>query len=399
MLFSERHTILRGVGLLLAAFCGLWVAREYWSRSQLHLPAGITHEEYEANEQELRDENGQSPSREELLLRLGEKHAEHSEWDVAWACFSQIPSSQPAVGPSARYLEAQVLMQLERFGAAEECLREFLRINQRTHAFGFEHRIRALRYMSSLLATELRFDERQAILSELISLRVADRFEVLAYHFPSSMAWNNPAEAQRVERALAREPNNLALRIALGRYRTGEGQVDAGRQILKDCWSKHTEHLPAAAALLECLIAAQDWSEAGALLKSLPQARATEHPLLVRLRGEHDLHVGEFEAAKSCFEEVLRQHPTQSEALLGLAAAARKLNDLPLAQTALRQAQGLARIQTRVAWAVHDPDDPLPLLEILTICKEVGFNDTAREIAVFGQQTHRNDSRFQDKRR
>lgn len=374
--------------------CGITAGVMVFRFSRPDLPTGITAAEYSKAEQELRLELGRSLTAEAVLLKLGEQNAENGKWETAFNCLTRIPSADRSVGVMARYLEGQVQLQLERFGAAEDCFREFLQLYERRTGIELEYKVRSLRYLSSLLGTELRFEERQQILAKLIELGAANHFEVLAYHFPTSMAWFNPTEVQRVERALQTEPDNLNLRVALGRFRTGAGRFDEAQKILSECVVNQPTHLPSCAAYLECLIATQQWSIAKQFITSLPLPAASDPWLLLKMRSEVFQYNDELDSAAACLQLLLDQCPTQSDALLGIANVTQKLGQAERSQAARARAGVVARIQTRVAWAVQDADNPEALVAIITLCRDTGLTSVASELKKYGQRAYPRQSLF-----
>ncbi len=337
------------------------------------LPVGIDRDEYRQTLRELRGQGSQVPDHEAVLCQLGEKAAGAGRWEAAFRCFDQIPAQHPRYGHLVVYEKGQILIQQQRLTEAEANLREFLRLEQLAPQMKREYSVVTKQYLSYLLAVELRFEERQQLLSEMIQRGEAQTFEVLAWCFPTLLEWNSPHAAWRVEQAWQIDPAKVRLGVALARYRIGQGRLQESRLILARCLELSPHDLDAKAALFAYHLEQNAWSEMALLIADLPPIQDSEPWLLLKMRGHFHEHQQRYPEAIDCYRRALRVDPASAESQLGLARALAATGAEHENQKALAASQGLARIQNRLGWSVQNPDRIEPLLEIAQICEQINL--------------------------
>ena len=355
----------------------------YWGLvlTEPPLPEGVPREFYDLSAAQFREQYGRDPDRLDTLSWAAEAAVGQERWDVAAAAFAEIPSSHPKYGRQARYQEGQVLLQLNRARESEECFRELLRLEERDRTLPDRTLHNARQHLRFLLELQLRFEERHALLTQMLEDEQFDWFDVSAYCFPSLLGWSRVKSSDRAEAFLKQDPRNPLLRVAVGRYRTAQGRPDEARTILEGVRSERPDDLPAAAALLECLIEVQDAEAADRLVSSLPKASPDDPWLLLRLRGRIHNERREHDQAAQAFRMALTADPANPESNVGLAAAYAGLGEDRKRAAALERARVLGRIQSRLAEIQATPDDVEPLVEVVRMCREIGLPRHAAIVA------------------
>ena len=335
------------------------------------LPPGIERDEYRQTLSELRGQDDKFPTHEAVLCQLGEKAAGAGRWEAALGCFDQIPAHDPRYGHVTFYEKGQILIQLQRLAEAEANLREFLRLEQRAPQMLREYTVVTKQYLSYLLAVELRFEERQQLLTEMIQRGEAQTFEVLAWCFPTLLEWNSPHAAWRVEQAWQSDATNVRLGVALARYRIGQGRLPESREILARCLELSPQDRDAQAALLAYQFEQSAWNEMAPIIAALPPIQDSDPWLLLKMRGHFCEHQLQYPAAIDAYRRALKVDPASAESQLGLARALAATGAKDENQQALAVSQGLARIQNKLGWSVQNPDSVEPLVEIAQICEQI----------------------------
>ncbi len=371
---SPRKTLLLGLmtaGLLITAVV---VVPRFWSE-ELDLPVGVTRAQYDQVARSWQLKHSQVPDRLDVLVTLGDKLViDDTTLEAAVACYDTIPMDH-VHGPGARLEAAKALMRLNRGRDAERNLREFIDCVGEESLITHQQFVEALDMLRFLLEVQLRFEERKDVLRVVHLIGEAGPFETMAYCFPTLLRWNGPQSVQWLETLWEEDPGDLSLRIALGRYRIGEGRLDEAEEILLPCVAEAPHNLHGQAALVACYYEQDDWAKMTQAIEALPARGSSDPWLLLRLRGHLHNHEGRFMEASQCFEQVLEADPANGESYLGLARTYRGLDRPDARQAALRKSQVLARIQNRLGKVLSQEPDAETLLEIVDLCVDVDLID------------------------
>jgi tetratricopeptide (TPR) repeat protein len=353
-----------------------------------HLPEEVGADDYHQAKLQFESRYRKEASHYDVLSWLGEANFRDERWAIASACFSAIPDDTPRYGHIARLYEGRALLKMDRVRPAERSLRKFLELeidspNRDPAQIG-----EALFQLSYLLGIELRFEDRKAVHLALLQLNLAELEEVLNYCFPSLHRWNGTLAAKALEKFWQADPEDPRLRVALGRYRTGQGRTDEALAILQQCRQDFPKSLTTAGALLACLHERGDWAEMAAIMATLPSPTDTEPWQLLRMRGHFHNHAKQFDEALDCFHRVLKGDAADAESYLGLGAAYAGKQDREKQQAALDTARHLSRIQNRIGWALDQPDDPEALVAIAEVAAEIGLEREAAMVVQYALKRH-----------
>lgn len=387
--------VLLGGGVLLVVLAVL-VGSRFSSPVTVPLPESVSPDEFQRESAALERRYQSPPAREDVLFELGRRAAERGDWKVADDCFRVVPIDHRRCGQAAAYLHGQVLLQQRRLSEAEPRLVEFLAAvdHQQQPLVSPADAAAARKSLSYLLALELRFEERAELLRTMVAHGEAGPFDLVARYFPSLLQWNGAHGVEQIEAALKHDPHNFALRVALGRYRTGGGQLDEAAEILLKCYEERPNNLNAVAAVIECHLERGAWSEAQRLIEATGPTNDHEPWLMLRLRGRLLQHASEFAAAAVAFERAIAADPSSTESYAALADCCRNLSDTKCRDAALHTLQGLARIQSRLGHIAQQPDDMQPLIEVAEICETIGWKAAALALANVVRQSLPNEARL-----
>jgi len=350
----------------------------------IDLPAEISQADYAAAKEQFEAAYQREANRDDVFSWLGESAFKQQRWEQAAASFHQISSDTPRYGHLARLFEGRTLLKLNRAPKAEENLREFLRLEQKDPQLPESHAGEALFQLDYLLGIELRFEDRRPVLRDILRLDIAEREEVMNYCFPSLLRWNGSIAASKLEEFIKEDPKDPRLRMALGRYRTGQGRLDEAREVLRDLRVEYPKSVSTAAALLACLYEEEAWNEMAEIVQSLPPPEDSHPWLLLRMRGHFHNHQGEFALAADCFQRVLKANPADAESWIGQAAAYAGMNNSAEQQLALERARQLSVIQNRAGWVLDGTKDPDSLLEVAGIAEDLGLINEALLVVAVG---------------
>lgn len=375
-----RTLLLAGVAIAALATTAAILAK-LLQTARPSLPAGVTREEYNQYADQCKVRNAAVPDRIDVLVTVGDAAFVDGRLATALACYEEIPSDSALYGAAVRLEQAKVLIQLNRAREAEQQLHEFLRLIDQGHTHRIEQAAQALDLLRFLLEVELRFEERQKILQVIHRLHANSSFDTLAYCFPSVLRWNGEQAVLWLENFWKEDPNDPWLRVALGRYRAGQGRLEEAQAILEECCRELPESRWAHAALVACYYEQGDWESVARTLEQLPPLKPSEPWLLLRMRGHYHNHVGEYAEAMTCFQHALRADPPNAESLLGLATAHAGLGQQDEQREALRKAGIIARIQNRTGWVQTREDSIEPVLEIVSLCEEIDLGQQALMMA------------------
>ena len=350
------------------------------------LPAGVSPRDYELARESFEAKYGRKAERIDVVSWLAEWYLFRERLTEAVECFKAIPTSHPQYGRMARYQQGRTLLSLHRAVEAEQQFQELIRLEEASATIKPEYLIDARQRLRHILETELRFEERQQLLRGVIARGEADNFELMAYCFPTLLRWNGPGAMQWFDQFRKMSPDDRLLRIAHGRYLTGQGELDEARKVIEDVLREWPDDLSALASLLACLREADDVDELSRRMATLPVQSAQDPWLLLVQRGQYANQNGQPEVASSAFTQLLSQDRTCTEAWAGLAQAALLLNDVSKQNQALKMAAGLSRIQNRLGKITRSPDQPDSFLDVAELCAELALNREGRLFTGYARQ-------------
>lgn len=379
-----------GLALLLTIGGGLAVWQSLDGRSTF--PPEITAREYEQAARELTQRYGVEPDRMAVLSWLGDAAVRNGEFEKALACYGEIPRDHRLYGSTARYQEGVALLGLNRAVEAEQRFEQFLKLAEGSPNISPALLANARERLRYIYEVQLRFEERRKVLAANIATGYFDKFDLLKYCFPGLLRWNGPQAVAWLEGFHEQDPDDFRLRVALGRYRTGQGRVQEALELLQMCCRERPRDLTAQAALLENLREQGEVQQMIDIVDRLPDPTASDPWLLLRLRGTVSNQQGSYREAVRCFRFALRSDPADVESCLGLAQAYAGLGEMTKRQEMLDKAQILAVIQNRTG-RVQGTDDVDAVLDVAELCDEADLNEYARIWAWLASKTDPNSLR------
>jgi tetratricopeptide (TPR) repeat protein len=269
---------------------------------------------------------------------------------------------------------------------AEQKFRDLIAHEERSPTIEGRYLTDARERLRHILEVELRFEERRPLLEGMVGRGEADHFETIAYCFPTHLRWNGPDAVRWLEEFYACTPHDRHLRIALGRYRMGTGQLEEARQILRPTIDEYPADLSAQAAWIALLRESGDIDDADQAIGALPPLAANEPWLLLLQRSGYAIERGDAESAAKALSQLLKSDRTNTEAWQKVAAVAGMQANQQKRTRALTIAQGLSRIQNHIGKGIQRPQDPQSFLDIAEICIEIEFN---REELILAQYASR----------
>lgn len=362
--------LLTGVTLSLILACVLGMPRP----PVLALPACVAPRDRSLATEAFEVKYGRSPDRLDLLSFLAELYLARNRLDDAIACFDEIPTTHPEYGAMARFQQGRTLLTLHRAAGAERQFRTLIAAEETAPRLPTRYLLDARQRLRHILEVELRFEERQPLVTLLVQRGEADHFETVVSCFPSHLRWNGDDAVRWLEEFHAADPDDRLIRIALGRYRTGQGRLDEARTLLEGVMQQFPHDLWATACLIACLREADDGAAADRLIESLPPLASSDPWLLMLRRGAHALEHGQLEAAQAAYDMLLAADRTNTEAWQKLAMIARLRGDEPQRVRAVTVAAGLSRIQNHIGKGIQRPEDPNSFLDVADVCFEIGFD-------------------------
>ncbi|GAB4137431.1 MAG: hypothetical protein Tsb009_04970 [Planctomycetaceae bacterium] len=342
-----------------------------WSDSESQATPDPLDQEYEHAKQEFIRVYGRQPNEMDVISWLAEKSLKADKLEKAVQYFARIPTSTPNYGRLARYQQGAALLRLNRAAEAEKNLREFIDLEKTETQVSQAHLIDAIQRLRYLLEVQLRFEERKELIADMVRAGHGDSHDVMFFCFPSLLRWNGPNAIAKLEQFHRNDPQNLKLRIALGRYRTGQGRLEEAETILQKCHQEKPENLFATAALLALYREQGEWDKIAREVAKLPEAAENDPWLLLQMRGHSHNRQGDFRKAVKCFQLALKGDPASAASSLGLGRAYAGLKQTEKQKRALTKADVLARIQNRLGWGQNDPDDVKPFMEIAELCEQI----------------------------
>ena len=305
-------------------------------------PPLLTAELRQEAESKFRQMYQREPDHFDVVSIAAELAVSRDQLDVANQCFAEIPTSHLLYGPGARFQQGQVLLKLFQAAAAERQFREYL------ESPGLESRPIAQEYLRYILEIELRFEERQALLTAKHASGPLIPTEAMFLSFPSLLRWNGELAVDRGRQFYEKDPENPQLQIAWAQYLGGSARADEGLQLIESCLAKDPTNLRALAVKMYLLSELVQDQPLAALVATLPPPQPTDPWMMLRLRGEEALSRNDLDRAEQCYQWLLEADPAFNECYMGLAEIAGKRNQPEQKAKHLEMARRLALIQNRL---------------------------------------------------
>lgn len=385
----RRFAVWLVVGIALGVASGVYVWRN--GHSVPPLPSGMTEADYERAALEFSQEYDRPANPMDVWSWLAESYSAKEQWELAAACFDQIPSDHPEYGIAARIQQAHGLWKMNRAIDCEAQLNEVLNRARTDASVDPRRTLQALDLKRYMLSVELRSEALHDVLRIMQALGVLGPEELTTLYFPSLLRWHGPQAAEALEAFWESDRDSFPLRVALARYRIGQGRLAEAQALLQGCLEEQPSSLIAAAAMLECLRELGDDQAATPILERLPPLSPNEPWLLMKMRGHFANDHAQPERAIEAFSMVLAADPASAEAHQGLATAYRALGLDEALQRTLERGQVLARIQNRLGWVQSAENPAEGLLEIAELCVQIELDSHARGIVEYLQ---RNEPEF-----
>ena len=311
----------------------------------------------------------------DTLMLLAENAAKQNRPQVAVDCLEVIPSEHREYGSMAKVQQAQLLLKLNKAEQAEVVLRKLLSPESKSAYHRPEDIRRATSFLVYILAVELRFEERKAVLQQVVSDGQFDALDAKQYFFPSLLIWKTPAGSQRLQEFLAEDPTNPRLLTAEARHLVGEGKTNIASQILDTLRKHDPQDKSIIAASLECCFEASDWDDFSTIFASAPEFAADEPWLLTQMRAEHAAHNQNWEAAEDFFRKVLESDPSNPVCHAGLTKVLSSLGRDP--ERSIMQHRSLTLARIRVILPSADNRTPAAIKAVAEAASSIQLNDAA----------------------
>lgn len=360
--------------LLVAALFGMgaiWIP--FRDSTHQPLPPGVSIDDYNSAKKTFERAHKRGADRNDILQMLAERAITQRQLEIANNCFSQIPKTHPIYGRMAKYGQAITLDGMNRAVEAEIELREVISLEETSPKIKPEYLIHARQRLRHLFEAELRFEERHQLLRGIIARGEEQAYEPVIACFPSLVRWNCADSILWIEHYWAHNPDDPALNIALGRFRTVQGRIEKAREILDSVLRQHPHNLNALAALIACLRESDSEEELSRVRKSLPPQSLHDPWLLLLQRGALALQDGDKETAAAAYHQLLQQDRTNIEAWQGLIFATRQTNDEQYIHS-LKMLAALGRIQSLLGRSIQESTNASSFLDVADECAEVSLN-------------------------
>ena len=358
-----------------------------WREDPLTLPAGVSQKAYEEAKREFVELFHREPNEADVMMTLAEAAVRSDEPDVAVACFGRVPSEHIRYGAKARLQEAEVLLRSNHADKAEASFRTFLQLAEAQKAYPQEDVRLARDWLVFLLAVELRFEDRKAVLQQMIQSRQFDAYDAKQYYFPTLLIWQSTLGSSRLREFLEQAPNSRLLLIAQARYLVGEGKIDAANQVLKSLRQQYPGDLDVIAASLECSYEEVNWKQFDTILSEAPAYRDDEPWLLTQMRAEFAAHAQDWTVAETYFRQVLKVDPANPTCHMGLAKVLHGLGKTEERKAIQERSLTLARI--RVNMAAVDNKSAAASKALAQDARLLEMNDAAESFVFLAEQMKR----------
>lgn len=278
--------------------------------------------------------------------------------------FARVPENDPQAA-TARFMAAVVHRKQNRLRAAEQLLRDALRLDP-----GLVPAHRELIFIYGMQSRGNDLNAQFLALSKLVDL---DFREMLLWTLSLEDIWTSDTVREDLERYLAADPDDHASRIALARVLLQAGELDACKQTLHSLPETDVEALAirARVALNE-----SRFDDLDALLAKGP----SQHAALARLRGQSALRRNDPASAIEAFRTALRLEPNSQESIQGLALALRRTGSDHEAAALNLHADRLRALNQLLELCRNERNrsDPTLPLRIAEACEAVGYTTHAR---------------------
>lgn len=341
--------------------------------SESPLPAGVTQAEYNDAAGWIKTNFPNQPATHEaVLLVVAERATKQSKPETAIECYRSIAATTPKFGLVARLELGKLLVELNRADQAEAALQEYLEAARVASELQPQQVQEAFKWLTYILSVEIRQEDRKQVLREQHKIGLADPLDSKQLFFPNLLILNSPAGKKKLAAFLDADSNNLRLRIAQARYRTLEGSYEDAIKALVALQQENPSDLQVAAALAEAYFENADSDGLSRLMTTLPSRSDNEPWLLTRMRGEYALETKQWQLALDCFEQVLKNDPTNAPAQMGSAKAWAGLGDEPKRQVALQRSGIIAEI--RVNLSSVQPNAENACYDLADKCSKLGLD-------------------------
>lgn len=358
-----------------------------WREDSVTLPEGVTLTAYKDAEREFIELFHREPNEADVMMTLADAAVRNDEPDIAVACFARVPSEHIRYGASARLQEAEILLRSNHADKAEASFRTFLQLASAQNAYSQDDVRLARDWLVFLLAVELRFEDRKAILQQMIQDRQFDAYDAKQYYFPTLLIWQSTLGSSRLRDFLEQAPTSRRLLIAQARYLVGEGEIDAAVEVLKSLRQQYPGDLDVIAASLECFYEQVNWKQFATILSAAPAYRDDEPWLLTQMRAEFAAHSQDWTTAETYFRQVLEVDPANPTCHMGLAKALYGLGKTEERKAVQERSLILARI--RVNMAAVDNKSAAAARALAQDARLLEMNDAAASFEFLAEQMER----------
>lgn len=373
-------------GLLLAAGLAV-VAALFWPGPAMELPASVSQKEYEEAKRDFIDLFHREPTEVDVMMALAEAAVKNEKLDIAIDCFARIPSEHVRYGTSARLQEAQILLRRNRAEEAEASFRAFLKLAESQPAYPQSHVRLARDWLVFIMAVELRFEDRKAILQQMIQNRQFDAYDAKQYYFPTLLIWQSTLGSSRLGEFLEQTANSRLLLIAKARYLVGEGKLDAANRLLASLREQYPGDAAVIAASLECCYEQVDWNEFERVLNAAPNFEGDEPWLLTQMRAEFANQTQDWATAEKYFRHVLLSDRANPVCHMGLAKALNGQGKTDERKVIQERSLLLARI--RVNLSAVDNETAAASRELAADARLLDMTDAAESFEYLAEQIER----------
>lgn len=381
---SRKKWVACGLVLTISA---LAVGVYCWPEDPVPLPAGVAQTAYDEAKREFVELFHRQPDEVDVMMTLAETAVRNDQPDMAVACFARVPSEHIRYGASARLQEAEILLRNNHADKAEASFRKFLQLADDQNAYRQEDVTLARDWLVFLLAVEIRFEDRKAILQQMIQDRRFDVYDAKQYYFPTLLIWQSTLGSSRLRQFLEQDPDSRLLLIAHARYLVGEGKIDAASQVLRSLREQYPGNLAVIAASLECCYEQVNWKQFDTVLSAAPGYGDDEPWLLTQMRAEFAAHSQDWTTAETYFRHALKVDPANPACHMGLAKALNALGKTEARKAVQERSLILARI--RVNLAAVDNKSPAAARALAQDARLLQLNDAAASFEFLAEQMER----------
>jgi predicted Zn-dependent protease len=343
-------------------------------------PDGVTAEDIAIARVLFRERYSIEPDHTDTLAMLGTTLQSSGRLPAAIACLQRIPETHPRFGLSGQLELGIALIEADEAEAGETALRRYLKLAEDSPTAPAEDQITARMWLTYLLTVQLRFEDRHAIHLQTHALGLASLNDSKQLYFPHLLLYRTAKGAGRLREFLDKDPDNVRLRVAAGRYLIGEGRVRDAAQMLRALRQQHPQDLACAAALAECIYELDDVVQLEQLLSALPEWTASEPWLLTEMRGRLALMQQRWDEARERFEQLLRLEPAHPGCQMGLLMSLRHSHEEASAEIERAELKSLILSRIRVKLAQIAPANPAAILDLAAECEQIGLSDAAHTL-------------------